>query len=313
MENTVSNGIFSGQRKTSSGYADYDSSFKRSYTDFFPSAAISFNKNPESQFSITYSRRIDRPNYKDLNPFESKLDEYTFQKGNINLRPQYTNSFGLTQTYKHKLNTSLNYSHVKDLFTQLIDTADRSKAFLSKRNLASQDIVSLNVSYPFQYRSYSLFTNVNGFYTHYNAHFGENRISKLDAFALRFYAQNSLKFAKTWTAELTGFYNSPQIYQGTFKAKTLWSMEAGLQKAVMKGRANIKASLSDVFNTLHFSALSDFAGQKTNITSYFESRQFKINFIYRFGSNKIKDPRKHESGSEEENKRMQSGKGVIGQ
>ncbi|MEI9957998.1 MAG: outer membrane beta-barrel protein [Ferruginibacter sp.] len=41
-----------------------------------------------------------------MNPFESKLDEYTFQKGNINLRPQYTNSIGVTNTYQYKLTTT---------------------------------------------------------------------------------------------------------------------------------------------------------------------------------------------------------------
>jgi hypothetical protein len=71
-------------------------------------------------------------------------------KGNTQLRPQYTNSFGLTHTYKYKLNTQLNYSHVKDIFTQLPDTTDKSKSFLTKRNLATQDIVSLNISYPYQ-------------------------------------------------------------------------------------------------------------------------------------------------------------------
>ena len=63
-------------------YIPYDSTFKRNYTDFFPSAAITFNKNPKNQWGITYSRRIDRPAYQDLNPFEFKLDEYTYQKGN---------------------------------------------------------------------------------------------------------------------------------------------------------------------------------------------------------------------------------------
>jgi hypothetical protein len=146
-------------------------SFERSYTDFFPSAAITYNKNPKNQFSLTYSRRIDRPSYQDMNPFEFKLDEYTFQKGNINLRPQYTNSVGLTNTYKFKLTSTLNYSHVQDLFTQVFDTAETSKAFMSKRNLATQDIVSLNISYPFRYKAYNLFANVNSFYTRYNADF----------------------------------------------------------------------------------------------------------------------------------------------
>ncbi len=79
------------------------------------------------QWILTYSRRIDRPAYQDLNPFEFKLDEYTFQKGNTQLQPQYTNSIGLTYMYKYKLTTTLNYSHVNDLFTQLIDTTDRAQ------------------------------------------------------------------------------------------------------------------------------------------------------------------------------------------
>src|SRR6185436_1527096 len=82
VENTVSEGITNGLKFTGSSYTPNSSSFKRSYTDFFPSAAITFNKNPMKQWSLTYSRRIDRPAYQDLNPFEFKLDEYTFQKGN---------------------------------------------------------------------------------------------------------------------------------------------------------------------------------------------------------------------------------------
>ncbi|NJO25210.1 MAG: outer membrane beta-barrel protein [Bacteroidia bacterium] len=100
---------------------------------FFPSAAITLNKKPTSQWSFTYSRRIDRPNYQNLNPFEFKLDEYTFQKGNTQLRPQYTNSFGITHTYKYRLNTTLNYSRVKDIFSQIVDTADGTKAFLTQK------------------------------------------------------------------------------------------------------------------------------------------------------------------------------------
>jgi hypothetical protein len=165
LENTVSEGTSHGQKDGGSGYVKYDSTFRRNYTDLFPSAAITFNKNPMSQLSVTYSRRIDRPVYQDLNPFEFKLDEYTFQKGNINLRPQYSNSFGLTHTYKYKLNTTLNYSHVKDMFVQLIDTAEGSKAFISKRNLATQDIVNLNISYRFMYKSYTVFGNVSTNYS----------------------------------------------------------------------------------------------------------------------------------------------------
>ena len=134
MENTNAEGRSNGFKLEQNQYISYDSTFNRNYTDFFPSAALTFNKNPINQWTITYSHRIDRPAYQDLNPFEFKLDEYTYQKGNTELKPQYTNSFGLTNTFMYKLNTTLNYSHVTDVFTQLIDTAERSKSFMTKQN-----------------------------------------------------------------------------------------------------------------------------------------------------------------------------------
>lgn len=313
MEHTGSKGTSTGLKALSGVYQPYSEIFKRNYTDLFPSAAFTFNKNPKNQYSLTYSRRIDRPSYQDLNPFEFKLDEYTFQKGNINLRPQYTNSIGLTNTYQYKLTTTLNYSHVKDLFTQVIDTAEKSKAFISKRNLATQDIVSLNISYPFRYKAYSMFANANGFYTRYNADFGAGRKINVNAGGLSLYVQNSIKFAKTWTAELTGFYNAPTVYQGTIRANSLWSLDAGIQKQVFKGKGTIKTSVSDFLHTLKFTGVSDFAGQRSEIGSRWESRQFKLNFVYRFGSNQVKAARQRGTGADDEMKRVQqSGGGAPG-
>ncbi|MGN6163741.1 MAG: TonB-dependent receptor domain-containing protein [Flavisolibacter sp.] len=313
VENTNTEGVSKGLKNNGGGYQAYDSTFERNYTDLFPSAAITFNKNPMNQLSLTYSRRIDRPAYQDLNPFEFKLDDYLFQKGNINLRPQYTNSFGITHTYKYRLNTTLNYSHVKDMFVQLADVVETSKAVLSKKNLASQDIVSLNMSYPFQYKSYSVFGNLNTNYSHYKANFGDDRDIDLKAFALSFYAQNSLRFAKTWTAEVTGFYNAPTVYMGAIKGHTLWSVDAGLQKQLFNSKATIKASVSDVFNSLKFRGTMDYAGQKSEFSSKWESRQFKLSLSFRFGNNGVKAARQRNTGAEEETKRVQqSGGGGIG-
>ncbi len=311
VEHTGAEGISSGQKNVAGNYNPYSETFKRSYTDFFPSASISFTKKPTNQFSINYSRRIDRPNYQDLNPFEFKLDEYTFQKGNINLRPQYTNSIGITNTYKYKLTTTLNYSHVKDLFTQVFDTAETSKAFISKKNLATQDIVSLNISYPFRYKAYSMFANVNSFYSSYNADYGAGRKININAVGMSVYMQNSIKFAKTFNAELTAFYNAPTVYQGTIKANALWSIDAGLQKQVLKGKATIKTSVSDIFKTLQFTGTSEFAGQRSIIHANWESRQFKVNFVYRFGSNLVKGARQRGNSADDEMKRTQGGGGVA--
>ena len=314
MENTNLEGISTGQKESGAEYKPYDSTFKRHYTDFFPSAAITFNKNPKNIFSLSYSKRIDRPAYQDLNPFEMKLDEYTFMKGNINLRPQYTNSISLSHTYKYKLNTSLSYSHVNDMFAQLIDTAEGSKAFVSKRNLATQDVMSLNISYPFQRKAFSSLLNVNTNYSHYKANFGEGRTIDINAAAFRFFAQNNYKFAKTWTAELSGFYNAPTVMMGTFKMRSMWNIDAGLQKQILKGKGTVRATVTDIFHTLQFRGTSDFAGQTTSNHFQFESRQFKLNFVYRFGNSQVKAARQRSTGADDETKRVgAASSGAIGQ
>ena len=310
MENTNNEGTSTGFRKNGSGYIPYDSTFTRNYTDLFPSAAITYNKNPMSQWGLSYSRRIDRPAYQDLNPFEFKLDEYTFQKGNTQLRPQYTNSIGLTHTFKYKLNTRLNYSHVKDVFTQLVDTAELSKSFLTKKNLATQDITSLNISYPLQYKKYSAFFNLNTYYSHYIADFGTGRTIDLDVYAFNIYSQHSVDMGKGWKAELSGWFNSPSIWQGTFETNSMWSVDAGLQKTLFKGQGNLKASVSDIFQTMRWKGSSNFAGQLMIASGGWESRLFKLNFSYRFGSNQIKAARQRKTGTEDESKRTQTNSGI---
>ncbi len=301
-ENSEVKGELTGNAKTENGAQ----SFHKSYLDFFPNASITFAPKTNNQFVLAYSRRIDRPVYKDLNPFEYRINEYTFHKGSTDVRPQYSNTISLTHTYKFRLNTTLSYSHVKDVFGQVVDTADGVKGYLSNRNLAAQDITSLTVSYPFQYKQYSLFANVNSYYSKYSASYGAGRDLNLDQYGATVFLQNSMRFGKGWTGELSIFYTTPSIWQGSMKAASMWSADAGVQKQLLQGKANVKVAVSDLFNTLKWSANSDFAGQKIWVSGKQETRQFKVSFTYRFGNSQVKASRQLQSGTEEENKRVQS-------
>ena len=162
-----------------------------------------------------------------------------------------------------------------DVFTQIVDTLEKTKAFLTKKNLATQNIVSLNVSYPFTYKNYSFFGNMNTYYSHYVADFGGgSRVVDLDVFAYNFFMQNSLKFGKkkNWTGELSGFYNSPSLWQGTFESDAIYSIDGGVQRTLFKGKANLKFAVSDIFKTLKFKGVSNFAGQYLVASGYGESQ-----------------------------------------
>lgn len=313
-ENTNSEGVSTGEIKNETGYNKYDSTVKRNYTDLFPSAALTINKNPMSQWNFTFSRRIDRPGYSSLNPFRFALNDYAYNQGNPYLKPQYTNSFGITHTYKYRLNTTLNYSHIKDLFAQIVDTIDASRSYQITRNLATQDVISLNVSYPFNYKAFSLFANLSSNYSIYKANFG-GKSRDIDAknFSATLFTQSSYKFGKTWTAELSTLYVSPFIWQGLFKGKAMGFVDVGLQKTVFKGKGTFKASASDIFKTMRFNGESNYAGALNRINVSWESRQFKTSLIYRFGSAQVKAARQRKTGLEEENKRTGDGGGTPGQ
>lgn len=314
MENTIAKGTSEGFRQLGNGdYVTYDSSFKRNYTNLFPSASVTLNKNPMNQWSFSYSRRIDRPAYQDLNPFEFKLNEYTYMKGNTTLRPQYTNSFGVTHIFKYKLTTQLNYSHVKDIFAQIPDTIDKTKGFLYKENLATQDIVSLNVSYPFQYKWYSFFATANAFYSYYKADFGGgDRNIEQGVFSFTYYMQNTFKLGKGWTGEISGYYSAPTLWQGVFKSNALGFVDMGIQKTLFQNKANLRVAVSDVFRTLKWKGSSNFTGANMVANGNWESRQLKINFSYRFGNSQVKAARQRKSAIEEENRRAQQSGGQMG-
>lgn len=308
-ENTITTGTSVGERWNGNQYVAYETENPRNYFNIFPNLGVTLNKNPMNMWNFIYNKRIDRPNYQDLNPFEYKMTDYSYRKGNILLRPQITNAFSVTHTYKFKLNTRLEYAHTTDVFAELVDTINGGKLFQTKENLATQDIISLNISYPFAYKNFSSFFNVNTYYSMFKADYGNGRKIDLDVFAANFYGQIGYKINEWLSAEVSGWYTTPSIWQGTFKSIAMGGIDAGIQARVLKGKGNIKASMGDILNTMKWGGSSNFAGQYVNAYGRWESQQFRINFTYNFGNNKIKSTQR-KSGTEDETKRAGESQGI---
>ena len=304
MENTKSEGDLI------SNVSQPDNTVKRNYTDFFPSGAITYKLNDKNTFNLNYSRRIDRPGYQDLNPFEDKLDELTYRKGNAFLNPQYTNSFQLSHTFLYKYVTSISYSHIKDYFAQIIDTV-QNKSFITQKNLAQQNIFSLNFSAPVTIAKWwNSFATLNAYHSAYLANFGVGKKINVNVDALSIYTQQSFSIKKGPTFELSGFYNTPSVWGGTFKSSALGSVDVGVQQKLFKGAGTIKVSFTDVLNTLHWKGISDYGGSHLEASGHSESQQLKINFAYRFGNKLVKAARQRKAAAEDENKRLNSSGGL---
>ena len=307
LENTVSNSLltsFNPQQRTG------DEMIHRNYTDLFPNLSLNFTINADNNLNASYSRRIDRPNYNDLNPFETRVDELTYIKGNAYLQPQYTNIFQVSHTLKNLFVTTLSYSHVNNFSTFIIDSAKVSQTFITKKNLASQDISSINFSAPVDFTKWwNLYSSLTAYNSSYRANFGKGKILKINISAFSLNAINTFKLGKEFSAELTGFYSSPSIVGGTFKTKGTGTVDLGFQKKFWNDRASIKITGTDIFGTLKFKGSSNFGGVYLVANSVWESRQCRINFNYRFAGTQIKQARDRNSGNEEEKLRTAGSSG----
>nr|MBA2562260.1 TonB-dependent receptor [Chitinophagaceae bacterium] len=308
LENTVSEG------NLISNNPQPDDNVKRNYTDLFPSGALTYIMNAKNTFNLSYSRRIDRPSYQDLNPFENKLDELTYEKGNAFLRPQYTNSYQLSHTFLSRYTTVLGYSHIKDFFAQIIDTADKNRSFITQKNIAEQNIYSINISAPLTITKWwNAFLTFNGYHSAYIADFGDGKKIDLNVNAFSFFGQQTFTIKKGTTFELSGFFNSPTIWGGTFKTNSIGLVDVGVQQKLFKEQGNIKISFSDLFHTGKWKGTSDYGGAYTEASGRWESQQLKVNFTYRFGNTMVKAARQRKTASEEDNKRLNKSGGIGNQ
>jgi iron complex outermembrane recepter protein len=101
----------------------------REYGNFFPSSALTYEINPKHTLMLTYSKRIDRPSYQDLNPFENKISELAYEKGNAFLKPQYSNSIEFSHVFMEFLTTSFGYTKTVDFMSDIVDTASSTASF----------------------------------------------------------------------------------------------------------------------------------------------------------------------------------------
>ncbi len=278
---------------------------KREYLDFFPSAGVSYNANQKNVFGLRYSRRIERPNYQDLNPFESRLDELTYQKGNPFLKPQYTQSLELSHNYAYTLNTSLSYSNTTGFFAQVTDTLNVTKSVMSTQNFGNLQVWNLGITYPMEIRKWwNMFISINASHSDYYADFGGGRVINRQIQSLNFYGQQTFSLPKNFTLEFSGFWTSPSIWAGVYRTQSLGNLDIALQKKVFGESGTLKLTVTDVFFTLPWRAVNEFAGLYINGNGGSDSRQIRVNFTYRFGNKQVKGLKQRKTGAEEEMQRI---------
>lgn len=281
---------------------------KRSYVDFFPTFFVQQKLNENNTIGLSYNRRIDRPRYKQLNPFRFYLDEYTYMEGNPFLNPQYTDNISANYSWKNMIFTEVTYTHTKDVMTEIVEQNDETKVGKqTTKNLKSLSSItftsSINISPVKWWRSNN---NVTSYYNSYKK--TDNNLDQTNSkLSVNLSSTNSFMLPKQLTLEVMAWYQSPQAY-GMFQIEDMYSVNLGLQKTFLEGKARVKVSFDDIFNTMENRAKAKYDNINVSSHNTWSSQRIGINFSYRFGKTDMKPSRQRRAGLEDESNRVGSGR-----
>lgn len=282
--------------------------YDTSYTQFFPSLAFQYHLSPKQDLGLTFSRRIERPNYQQLNPFKYFIDKTTYREGYPYLQPASFYSVELSHTFNQRFVTTLTYGINKGVIVEVIQPSDTEDSITvqTNKNLDQMIFIGLSGAYPFQITKWwSNVTNLNIYYARYDGNIAKTPLRNgSPTFDLN--TNNTFTLPAGFSAELGLFYQARQIY-GYMEVNPVWMLNAGVQKHLFNRKATIRFNIQDIFFKGYPSATSVYTGYREDFVAERETRVANISFVYRFGKNTVAPVRKRGGGAEEEKNRAASG------
>jgi len=276
---------------------------RKHYFDLFPTLYANYNPSDKHGFGASYGRRVMRPNYGQLNPFENKIDAYSFERGNPDLRPSYIDNASFTYSYGQSLMVKVDYNDMHDLITQ---TPVREEGLygLTRTNFGRRQSATAMVNYrarPFKWWNLNLMAMGMWSRDRSAESFGTIDNSTFTAMAQ---VGNNFTITPTLSAELTGMYQSRQ--QHTFLVMDpLGTVSLGVRKTFLGNKLSVSLSASDLFDTMRQNARSATDDLNYALSIRRDSRYVAFGVRWNFNTGNAKAARNRTSGIEEERRRAQ--------
>lgn len=288
-----------------------DSSFKKNYGSLFPSGFVSFSADSNNTFTLRLGRRIDRPQFQNLNPFLVTLNKYTFEGGNPFIKPQYTWNFELMHNYKNVLSTGISYSYLKDYFSQIfiIDSnssnVNKNIIIYTRGNVGTFHNIGISVT---------LQTPITTWWSITSTAVYNHKIIKGFVWApiratidqLNFSLNNQFQFKKGWAAEISGYYLTKSQIDLQEYLTPQGELGAGISKQILKNKGSLRLAIRDIFHTQNYSGYSTFENSDEPFKIKWDTRIVRITFSWRFGK-AMKAIKRSGGGATDETDRVGSG------
>ena len=280
--------------------------FRKSNTELFPSMFVMYklDSTGKNSLSLLTARRINRPNYSQLNPFQFVKDEYTYTMGNPDLDPQFQYRAELKFQHKQLYWFALSYNK----FTQLIfnttevvgekyinrpDNLGKGFMILLNSGLSVSPAKWWNVNYVLRLARMGLRANVY------------DQVVNPDAFVMRFEMMNFFPISRTVSGELGGYYASKDLNGQAF-TKQMYRMNVAVQKKIWNERGSVRLGVDDIFHSWRYRNYSFGLKQSSFYqTSGSDTQRFNVSFSYRFGKDSNSRKRRQGNVNDEEKGRLE--------
>jgi len=256
----------------------------RDYLNLFPSAKIGFDLAKNNAIQLSYSRRIRRPTFNDLNPFFTFADPQNQFQGNPNLNPEYTDSYELKHIKyfdKGSFSTALFYRNRTDVITRIIEQINGDTTLLKTQNLLSRDDLGLDLTGSLKATKW---LNLNASALFFRLAFDGTNLDpdyKNENYTWQTRLSARIAIKKKTTLQLRYSYRGDQARaQGTSFGRG--ALNVGINRMFWNKKGRLTFNVTDLFNTQVITGQyeTDTLFGQTNFRWTF--RTVRLNFYYKF-------------------------------
>jgi outer membrane receptor protein involved in Fe transport len=271
------------------------------YFNLFPSLLINKTFAGDNEVSLSYSRRINRPNVNSLNSLIDYTDPLNLRTGNPLLTPEYINAFelGYTKNWQsYSISSTLYYRTINDVISRIRTVDSLGVATMTFKNLASGTSYGLELVSRLQPANWLDFTlSGNIFQTTIRGTISEGDLNN-STFTWNARFIGNARANKTLSFQVIGNYNAPNIIpQGTFVA--IYGIDLAIKKEVFKGKGSLTLNVSDLFDWREFGINQTGTNFVSENRRKRETQVATLNFMYRFGSKDFAPARRRNSKGNE--------------
>lgn len=272
------------------------------YNSFFPSFRANYAPGDNLDFSLSYSKRIVRPGFKQVNPNIIYLDSLSYGVGNPLLTPVYINNVELNVSI-HDFTLIAGYTHKRN---HIIETAENDPANpditrWSYQNLPRSQSVLLGGIYSKRWGFYAL--NAEAYIEKpFVSVLYLDEIIKRNKPLWMFSVSNSFTLRKNLSLYCAFEYQS-EGDDGITRCGESYNLSAALIWRLLRDRLRLSLSANDLLGTVNGNTWED---RHNNIITGMKSRQDSryVRFEVRFNFNNTQSGIKNRANNSEELNRM---------